>query len=113
MKTPLLILSLLSLTSFTPFSYEVELTGHLRKRAATSNIQNVEVFVKGDGRLLGRANTDKKGNFKLFFLDNREKEFSFYAVVSKADTVFLKSISKFATQQPEITFYLPYNSTKR
>jgi hypothetical protein len=109
------ILSLPLIFSFSSFSYEVDLSGHLRKQSnsAYTRVQNIEIFVKGDGKFLGRTTTNKKGDFELFFLTNAEKEFRFYAVYLKQDTIFLKSVVRFQNQQPEITFYLPKHKVSR
>jgi hypothetical protein len=71
------------------------------------SVKKIDVFVTGDDKLLGRTKTDKEGNFKLFFLVDRENEFRFYAVPVKGDTVFLKSVTRFENQEPRMVFYLP------
>src|SRR6478672_2123847 len=70
------IVSLPVLFSFASFSYECDLTGHLGipHNSMYLSVKKIEVFVKADGKLLGKTKTDRKGNFKLFFLVNREKE---------------------------------------
>ena len=95
--------------SFASFSYECDLTGHLGipHNSMYLSVKKIEVFVKADGKLLGKTKTDRKGNFKLFFLVNREKEFRFYAIPEKGDTVFLRSMTRFENQEPRMVFYLP------
>ena len=100
---------------FRSYTFEVSLTGHLRsstKRIHSKN-GNVEVFVTGDNKLLGRSNTDANGDFNLFFVTDKEKIYCFYAVLPGRDTVFLKSVISFLSQEPEITFYLPNPKHRR
>ncbi|MGN6402276.1 MAG: hypothetical protein ACTHMD_17585 [Flavisolibacter sp.] len=109
MKKFVLVLSLPLLFGFVLFSYECDLKGHLRihRNSTYSNLHDIEIFVKGNEKFLGKTKTDKKGNFNLFFLVNQEKAFLFYAVPVKGDTILLKTVTRFKSQTPAFTFYLP------
>jgi hypothetical protein len=109
MRKLLSIICLTILFGFSSYSYECNLTGYLVKLPSSIylSVKKIDVLVKGDGKLLGKTNTDKNGNFRLFFQVSRENEFRFYAVPVKGDTVFLKSVTRFENQEPRMVFYLP------
>ena len=96
------------LTSFTNYSYTVELTGRLKKRPGDmhNEIGHVTVFVKGKNQVLGKAISNSKGVFHLSWNDNNAKAFYFYCVFDN-DTLLLAKISKFESDKPDLTFFLP------
>jgi hypothetical protein len=91
------------------FSTTVYVSGHLKNDPSnkkTFNVSARQIIVKADEKIVAKAKTDKKGEFKVNFSDDINiKSYSFY-VVDSADTLFLKSFSTFDNETPEITLYV-------
>ncbi len=90
-------------------THPVIITGHLRNKTGTDKqlIELASVFVKGNNKILGKAVTDKKGNFTLTFTPKKEKSFDFYYYNIGEDTLLIDSMTSFESDTPEITFYVP------
>lgn len=85
------------------------LTGHLKnKNGKPLSATKYHVFVVSNKVVLGKTSTDLKGNFNLEFNTNVfDTVFRFYCHRLGKDTVLLKTITSFDSEEPEITFYLP------
>lgn len=99
---------LLLLCSFKLPSINCEIKGHLRSRSHKANIKHVIIIAKGQDFGYSTATTNNKGDFLLSF--NTGKSFTpikFYYINEKKDTVFIKQQTRFASDQVEMTFYIP------
>jgi hypothetical protein len=96
------------LSGFINYSYTVELTGRLKTKPGNNhnNTSHVAIFVKGNNQVLGKAMSNSKGVFHLSWNDNNAKAFYFYCIID-SDTMLLAKISKFNSDTPDLTFFLP------
>lgn len=94
---------------FRQASLPVTITGHLRKNPLDTSAytSGVVVFVKGDNKLLAKAQTDDKGDFVITFTPETEKSFDFYCTGIGIDTLLLSSVTRFESDTPEMTFFIP------
>jgi hypothetical protein len=106
----ILIFSALTIfLSFKSLTNPIYISGHLKKNPTDSSayISPLDIFVLGDNKLLAKATTGKNGEFKLTFTPANEKTFDFYCVGMGVDTMLLSSIKSFASDTPDISFYIP------
>jgi hypothetical protein len=63
--------------------------------------------VKGDDKTIANAKVDTSGVFEISFTPAGEKSFDFFYIDSHhaGDTIFLKSYTKFESDQLQVTFY--------
>jgi hypothetical protein len=97
------------LLGFRPLTNPVYITGHLKRnpKDTTAYVEGILVIVKGDSKILAKTFTDNKGNFELTFTPNNEKSFDFYCHGVAVDTLLIASVTKFESDTPDITFYIP------
>jgi hypothetical protein len=96
------------ISSFKLPTNPVYITGHIKKNPKTSiSVRHLYVFVRGDNKVLEKTYTDSKGNFKMTFTPTNEKSFNFYCFSHGLDTLLIGSVTKFESDTPEITFYIP------
>jgi hypothetical protein len=97
------------LFGFRPFINPISIKGHIRPNSIDSSlyIGYLSVFVKGDSKILARATTNEKGKFNLSFTPGKEKSFDFYCAGIGVDTIILASFTKFESDNPEMTFFIP------
>jgi hypothetical protein len=97
------------LFGFRQFSLPVTITGHLKKNPKDKSafVQSVVVFVKGDNKILAKTLTDNKGDFTITFTPKKEKSFDFYCTGLGIDTILISSVTRFESDTPEMTFYIP------
>ena len=97
------------LFGFKPSINEVYIKGHVKKNPKdnSANVEHLIVFVKGDNKVLAKTTTDNKGNFDLTFTPNNEKSFDFYCNGIGIDTMLIGSVTRFESDTPEMTFYIP------
>ena len=90
-------------------TFPVDITGHIRKnpKDTSAYIGHLLVFVKGDKKVLAKAFTDDKGNFKMTFTPMKEKSFDFYCTGIGIDTLLVESVTTFDSDEIEMTFYIP------
>jgi hypothetical protein len=102
------------LISFNFFSITIYVTGHLRKNPSDTSgyVKGLTVFVKGNGIILAKTVTDKKGNFHLHFTDKGQKSFDFFCTGDATDTLLLSSITRFESDTPDIIFLIPAKRMK-
>ena len=95
--------------AFKPFSLPVNITGHIKKNPKDSSVYPafLTVFVKGDKKILAKSFTDSDGNFKMTFTSGKEKSFDFFCTGVGIDTLFIKSVTTFDSDMPDMTFYVP------
>jgi hypothetical protein len=101
----------LALFSFTNFSFNIYLTGRLKKKSGDklNRVDHVVIFVKGNNQVLDRTITNSKGVFHLSSNDNNAKAFYFYYLLNK-DTLLLAKVNHFKSESSDLTFYLQNNS---
>jgi len=106
------ILLLLHTSLWHAFTLPVCIDGHLKKNPKNPAIKvaGLKVFVKGNGKVLASTTTDAKGNFYLTFTPDKEKSFDFYCARVGVDTFFLKSVTYFESDAPDMTFVIPGKS---
>jgi hypothetical protein len=94
---------------FKPLTYPVEITGHIKKnpKDTSAYIEHLTVFVKGDKKILAKTLTDNRGNFRLSFTPMKEKSFDFFCTGIGIDTLLIKSVTTFDSDEVEMTFYVP------
>lgn len=87
----------------------VHIKGHLRlnPKDTSAYVERISIFVKGDNKVLAKTFTDDKGNFELTFTPDKEKSFDFFCYGVGVDTLLVGSATKFESDTPELTFYLP------
>jgi hypothetical protein len=87
----------------------VFITGHLKttSKDTSAYTEGVLIFVKGDNKILAKAITDNKGDFEISFTPNKEKSFDFYCTGLGIDTLLITSLTRFESDMPEMTFYIP------
>jgi hypothetical protein len=111
MKLPVVLCCLLScgLTGFTPLSYGIDLTGRLKNKtgSAPSEVGGLQVFVRGNHRIMAKGKSNARGGFHLYWIDDpRVKMYYFYCVLDQ-DTIMIGKSSLSESDQPDLTFYLP------
>jgi hypothetical protein len=97
------------LLSFRLPTNPVYITGHLKRnpKDTSAYVVGVTIFVKGDNKLLATTVTDSLGDCKLTFTPDGEKSFDFFCAGLGIDTLLLSSITRFESDTPEMTFYIP------
>jgi hypothetical protein len=107
--TPILLPAFILISSFSINTIRVHINGHLTKNPKGSNahIEHLNVFVKGDDKVLAQTVTNEKGDFNMTFTPEKEKSFDFYCSGVGMDTLLLSSITSFESDSPEITFSIP------
>jgi hypothetical protein len=107
MKTNTLLLLIVLFSGFRLPSVEVEFKGHLRSKTHC-RVGGLVVFAKGHICNERTATTNENGDFNLHFdmsLHER-KPISFYYVNAHNDTILLKRLFKFESDEPEMTFWI-------
>jgi len=94
---------------FRSLTYPVEITGHIKKnpKDTSAYVEHLTVFVKGGRKILAKALTDDKGNFRLSFTPMKEKSFDFFCTGIGIDTLLIESVTTFDSDEVEMTFYVP------
>jgi hypothetical protein len=101
------ILVLITLSSFSP-AIETFVTGHLKSKSKKYNVKNRLILVKYHGKIVSSTTTDNKGNFSLFFnLNSGESTPVYFYYQNVKDTILIKRVTHFVSQEPEINFYIP------
>jgi uncharacterized protein YfaS (alpha-2-macroglobulin family) len=101
-----LLLIFIALCSFIPTN-ETFVTGHLKSKIGKYSTKHKVILVKYKGNILSSATTDNQGNFNLHFNMSIEDTASVYFYYQNAkDTILLKSMKRFESDTPEITFYI-------
>jgi len=105
---PLFLLFIIG-SSFNWLKLPVVITGHLKKNpsAASAHTNGVTVFVKADDKKLAETVTDSKGNFTLSITPGNEKSFDFFCTAADIDTLLIASFTRFESDTPEVTLYVP------
>lgn len=118
MKAPLilLILAAIAFAGFRPASKPVHIKGHLKKNNSQpgdlTHINDLSVFVKGDGRILAKAISDEKGDFSLTFTPGNEKSFDFFCTGPGIDSLLIGSVQTFESDTPDMVFMIPATPEK-
>jgi hypothetical protein len=101
-----LILIFITLSSFSP-TIETFVTGHLKSKSKKNNVKNRLILVKYHGKMVSSTTTDNKGNFNLLFnLNSGESIPVYFYYQNGKDTILIKRVTHFVSQEPEITFYI-------
>jgi hypothetical protein len=98
-------------SSFKSRTNQVVINGHLRKNPSDTfaPISHLIVFVKGDNKVLAKTTTDEKGDFSLSFTPGKEISFDFFCNGVGVDTMLIACVTKFESDTPDMTFYIPGN----
>jgi hypothetical protein len=70
-------------------------------------VEGVTVIVKGDNKVLASAFADRQGLFEVVFTPGKEKYFDFFVFGVGIDTMLVGSVTAFASDTPEMIFYIP------
>jgi len=99
---------------FKPLTNPVYITGHLKKnpKDTFAGVEHLNVFVKGDNKILAKTITDNNGNFNLKFIPKEEKSFDFFCSGVGLDTLLVGSVKLFESDTPDMTFYIPVQYKK-
>jgi hypothetical protein len=105
---PHILLSIF-LLGFTPGTHIIQIHGHLRESHGplSGYITFINVFVKGDDKILASTQSDDKGDFILSFDRNNVTTFDFYCSGAGVDNMLIASVPKIESEMPEMTFYIP------
>lgn len=97
------------ISSFENITLPVYITGHIRKNPndTSAYIEHLNIYVKGNKRILAKTFTDNKGNFFLSFTPGTEPSFDFFCNGIGIDTLLLSSITTFESDTPDLTLYIP------
>jgi len=94
---------------FSNSTNPIYITGYLKNGSTDTSLSlsSIPIIVKGDGKTLARARTNKKGVFEVSFVPGKEKSFDFFAITDSFDTILLASVKIFENDTPTMTFFLP------
>ncbi|PSL44760.1 hypothetical protein CLV51_105132 [Chitinophaga niastensis] len=104
-----LILLLASVFNVRTTTLPVHITGHIRNnpKDTSAYIISLNIFVKGNDKVLARAITDAHGDFNLTFVPRHEKSFDFFCAGIGIDTILLASVTSFESDTPDLTLLIP------
>ena len=110
MKIIALLLLVIIISAFSLPSISIELKGHLRSKAH-HNVGGLVVFANGNmengGEKGGIAASNKNGDFNMHFILHYDTiPVSFYYVNEHKDTILLKRVNTFESDEPEMTFWI-------
>ena len=104
----LAIFTLLLLSSFNTDPDSITINGHLKARSKKNAtvIDGVHIFAREGDNLAGETESDEDGNFTLEVerQEGGKKAISIFYVNEKSDTILLKKVAHFPSENPELTF---------
>ena len=103
----IMIASAIGLSGFTVDTHPLSVQGKLVIHGHKQRKCTFEIVVKGDDKTIANAKVDTSGVFEISFTPAGEKSFDFFYIDSHHadDTIFLKSYTKFESDQLQVTFY--------
>ena len=107
MKIVALLLFVILISGFRLPTIEVEFKGHLRSESH-KRVGGFAVFAKGNIENGGVAISKKNGDFHLHFNQSLHDTIpvSFYYVNEHKDTILLKRVYTFESDEPEMIFWI-------